>query len=107
MVVKQSIYWLTRNAPLEGARYTDHIIPGVFQPEGYQPAWCANVHLLRTLYTSSYKKFAMCILASIGGCTYHRLYFLGCCEREHEHFLGPLVSAEPKRGAGEGTGGIL
>ena len=33
-VVKQLVHLLTRNAQCEGTCYTDHIIPGVFQPEG-------------------------------------------------------------------------
>ena len=42
-VVERLVHWLTHNAQWEGTRYTDHVIPGVFQPEGYQPAWCADM----------------------------------------------------------------
>ena len=37
-VVKRLVQWLPRNAQWEGTRYTDHVIPGIFQPEGYQLA---------------------------------------------------------------------
>ena len=45
-VVKWLIHWLTRNTQWEDTRYT---FPTIFQPEGYQPAWCADMHLLRAL----------------------------------------------------------
>ena len=48
-VVTRLIHWLTRNAEWEGTRYTDTIIPSTFQPEGYEPAWCGDMHLLLSL----------------------------------------------------------
>ena len=48
-VVTRLIQWLTRNAEWEGTRYTDTGIPSAFQLEGYEPAWCGDMHLLRSL----------------------------------------------------------
>mmetsp|Transcript_9164 Transcript_9164/g.14065 ORF Transcript_9164/g.14065 Transcript_9164/m.14065 type:complete len:83 (+) Transcript_9164:582-830(+) len=37
-VIKRLIHWLNKNAQWEGTKYTDHVIPPVFQPEKCSPA---------------------------------------------------------------------
>ena len=45
--VTRLILWLNRNAKWDGSQYTNIVIPPQFQPEGYCPAWCVYMHLLR------------------------------------------------------------
>ena len=45
------VHWLTNKAVWEGDRYTDREIPEDLQPEGYTPAWCMDIALLRKMAT--------------------------------------------------------
>ena len=47
------VHWLTCNAVWSGNRYTDREIPTNFQPEGYTPAWCDDIALLRHIAVQS------------------------------------------------------
>ena len=44
-------HWLTNKAVWEGDTYTDREIPEDLQPEGYTPAWCMDIALLRKMAT--------------------------------------------------------
>ena len=50
-VIARLIHWLHRNAKWHGHRYTDNILPDQFQPQGYEPTWCDDMHLLRSQAT--------------------------------------------------------
>ena len=44
---KRLVCWLSNNARWKDQHYADRVIPPDFQPEGYTPAWCSDIHLLR------------------------------------------------------------
>ena len=44
---KRLVSWPNKNARWEDQQYTDQVVSVEFQPEGYTPAWCADIHLLR------------------------------------------------------------
>ena len=43
------VHLLKANAAWSGPRYTDREIPPEFQPEGYTPAWCEDIEILRSI----------------------------------------------------------
>ena len=55
---KRLVCWLSNNARWDDQQYTDWVIPLEFRPEGYRPAWCHDIHLLRQAPTC---KFYLCV----------------------------------------------
>ena len=45
------VHWLANKAVWEGDRYTDREILEDLRPEGYTPAWCMDIALLRKMAT--------------------------------------------------------
>ena len=43
------VQWFTNNAVWNGNRYTEREIPTEFRPEGYTPARCEDIALLRSI----------------------------------------------------------
>ena len=47
VVVTKLIHWLKHNAKWNDKHYTDTVIPPELQPEGYEPTWSTDTHLLQ------------------------------------------------------------
>ena len=73
-VIKRLVHWLNKNAEWEGTKYTDHVMPTLFQPEGYSAVWCTDMQLLQTLMAGSYSTSSsaslyLFVCVRLGGCT--------------------------------------
>ena len=40
------MHWLVRHAKWNNKHYTDTVIPTELRPEGYEPNWSTDIHLL-------------------------------------------------------------
>ena len=72
VAVKKLLHWLFRHAKWHGTEYTDTTIPTELQPEGYEPSWCTDIHLLRAssaCLQHDRLNHSPCLCVALGGST--------------------------------------
>ena len=83
-VIARLIHQLHGNAKWHGHWYTDNIIPDQFQPKGYEPTWCTDMHPLRcALKQHPECMFYVCVC--VVGWVHLTLVAIGCHEHELLH----------------------